>query len=112
MQEDPEYAEFVDERFKMMPTYTESVLHAAVGISGEAGEIIDAVKKTWAYGKPLDFENLVEEIGDLLFYVQALCNLLHVTVDSVVGDNVVKLNKRYPTGYSDADAIARADKTN
>jgi hypothetical protein len=36
------------------------MLHCVVGISGEAGELLDAVKKTWVYGKALDHDNLIE----------------------------------------------------
>ncbi len=43
-------------------------LHAAVGVSGEAGELLDAIKKTWIYEEPLDLENIIEECGDSLFY--------------------------------------------
>lgn len=37
----------------------------ATGVSGEAGELLDAVKKSVVYKKPLDRENVVEELGDL-----------------------------------------------
>ena len=53
-------------------TTGERQLHAAVGICGEAGELIDAVKKNWIYGADLDLENVLEECGDLLFYVAAM----------------------------------------
>lgn len=105
------YAQFVTERFKAMPTDTLTRLHAAVGISGEAGELLDAVKKAWAYNKPLDVENVHEELGDCLFYIQAMCNQFGWTFESVIAANVAKLIKRYPTGYSDQAAQDRADKT-
>lgn len=87
-----------------------TLLHASLGISGEGGEIVDAVKKNWVYEKPLDRENLIEEIGDLLFYTQALCSLIGIELVDAVDANMAKLNKRYPQGYTDAAAIARADK--
>lgn len=42
-------------------------LHMAIGISGEAGELLDAIKKATIYRKPLDIANVREECGDLLF---------------------------------------------
>jgi hypothetical protein len=48
------------------------LMHATFGISGEAGELLDAVKKHIIYGKPLDRENVVEELGDLEFYLEDL----------------------------------------
>ncbi len=85
-------------------------VHAAVGISGEAGEILDAIKKHWVYGAPLDLENIVEECGDCLFYIVALLDLYGVTVEDAMTANELKLEKRYPAGYTDAAAIERADK--
>lgn len=104
------YAEFVAKRFKKMESATLTQLHAAVGISGEAGEILDAVKKAWAYNKPLDVANVHEELGDILFYVQAMCNCFGWTLTEIKESNMAKLIKRYPTEYSDQAAIARADK--
>jgi NTP pyrophosphatase (non-canonical NTP hydrolase) len=104
------YANFVRRLFVKRNEGADGLLHAALGIGGEAGEIVDAIKKHWVTGKPLDRENLVEEIGDVMFYMQALCNQLGITMTDAVIANMDKLNKRYPEGYSDAAAIARADK--
>jgi len=86
------------------------ILHAAVGIAGEAGEILDGVKKSWIYGKPEDAANILEECGDALFYIVALLQQYGFTLADAQAANVAKLQKRYPDGYSDADAITRKDK--
>ncbi len=88
----------------------EAIMHAAIGISGEAGEILDTAKKHWAYNKSLDIENLYEELGDLLFYTTALMTIADIDLERVFAENVEKLKKRYPVGYTDAAAQARADK--
>lgn len=85
-------------------------LHAAVGISGEAGEIMDALKKAWVYGKPLDEQNILEEAGDILFYLQALLLECGFSIPDAMYHNIEKLKKRYPEGWNQAAAIARADK--
>lgn len=107
---DSTYAHFVRDLFKPMDKAVLTQLHAAVGISGEAGELIDAVKKSWAYGKPLDEANVKEELGDILFYVQAMCNQFNWSFSEVINENIAKLYKRYSNGYSDQAAIDRADK--
>lgn len=104
------YEEFVQRLFAKRNKGVDGYMHAAVGISGEAGELLDAVKKVWVYEKPIDIVNIVEELGDLEFYMQALRSLLGVTREEVIQANVEKLNRRYPGGYTDAAAIARADK--
>lgn len=105
------YADFVGRLFKVMSTHPDSMMHAAVGVAGEAGELADAIKKVWVYGKTLDRVNVVEELGDLRFYMQALQLLLGITDAEVIGHNAAKLEARYPDGhYTDAAAQARADK--
>lgn len=105
-----DYPAFVKARFKTFPTSVETILHAAVGAAGEGGELLDAVKKSWVYNAPLKSENLIEEAGDTLSYIQALANAMGLTLEFFLVENMRKLEKRYPTGYSDAQAQARADK--
>lgn len=86
-------------------------LHMVVGISGEAGELLDALKKWVLYGKPLDVENVIEELGDIEFYAEGLRAALGITREHVLEVNIAKLNKRYSSGkYSNEQAIGRADK--
>lgn len=94
-----------DENFNVM-----SKLHAAVGISGEAGELLDAVKKVWIYNKPENRVHLIEECGDILFYMTALMDMMQVSMTDLMCTNMIKLNKRYPSGYTDQAAQDRADK--
>jgi NTP pyrophosphatase (non-canonical NTP hydrolase) len=84
--------------------------HNATGVSGEAGELLDAIKKYVVYNKPLDRVNVVEELGDLEFYMEGLRQSLDITREETIIANRAKLQVRYAAGYSDAAAQARADK--
>ena len=53
----------------------EHIMHMALGIAGEMGEIIDALKKHHIYGKILDQANIVEEVGDVAYYVAGLLSM-------------------------------------
>lgn len=86
------------------------LLHAAVGVGGEAGELLDAVKRHVIYGKDLDRDNVVEELGDLEFYMEQTRQRLGITREETIAANHTKLQKRYDGKYSDQKAIARADK--
>ena len=101
--------------FKSMETQevdgqTLDLLHTAFGIAGESGELVDAIKKYFFYNQPPDEENIKEELGDLLFYIQSMCDTLGYSTEEIMNRNVQKLSTRYPDGYSDEDAITRADK--
>lgn len=105
-----DYKDFVSALFKQDTDDMEH-MHAALGVAGEAGELADAIKKHVVYGKPLDRTNVVEELGDLRFYMQQIMNMHGITDEEVLQFNATKLSNRYPKGsYSNEDAIARADK--
>lgn len=86
------------------------ILHGAIGISGEAGELMDSLKKVLMYGKPLDKEHLKEECGDLLWYMSILLHEIGSDFEQVMQKNIDKLSKRYPEGFTEKDAIERKDK--
>ena len=85
-------------------------LHMAIGISGEAGELLDAIKNATIYRKPLDIANIVEECGDLLFYISGMLDSIGVDIESAMAANTSKLSIRYGKSYSDKSAIERLDK--
>lgn len=108
-----DHQEFALARFKDMGSFNASLMHSCVGVAGEGGEVLDLAKKVWVYGKPLSEEmrqKFIEEIGDMMFYEAVLLAQLGIHPDQVRAANVAKLLKRYPEGYSDAAAQARADK--
>ena len=111
------------------------VWHMSVGIAGEAGELLDVIKKLCVYNKPLTPElrdNIVEELGDLHFYtvgheqvknldplakkfmlaeIEIIKDQYNISQDEIEAHNIKKLSKRYEAlRYSDSAAIARADK--
>jgi NTP pyrophosphatase (non-canonical NTP hydrolase) len=87
------------------------LLHMAVGISGESGELLDAIKKQVIYRKVLDRANVIEELGDLEFYMEGLRQGLGITREETLAANIAKLGVRYADKqYSDASAQERKDK--
>lgn len=84
--------------------------HLATGVAGEAGELLDAIKKYVIYNKELDVTNVVEELGDLMFYMEGLMQALQISGQQCVEANIAKLGVRYAQGYSDKAAQDRADK--
>lgn len=88
------------------------LMHMAIGVAGEAGELLDAIKKQVIYRKPLDRENVIEELGDLEFYMEGIRQGLGLTREQCLAANIAKLQKRYEgLKYSDQSAQDRADKT-
>ena len=87
------------------------LLHMAVGVSGEAGEILDNIKKHVIYKKPFDRANMLEELGDIEFYLEGIRQGAGITRAECLTHNIAKLSTRYHKGsYSDTQAHERADK--
>jgi NTP pyrophosphatase (non-canonical NTP hydrolase) len=106
------YDTFVEKLFKK-GTPAEERMHAALGVCGEAGELADAIKKEVVYNREPNRQNIVEELGDLKFYIRKIQNLYGITDQEVDDHNADKLSVRYVgLEYSDAAANARADKLN
>ena len=88
-----------------------NLLHLASALCGEAGELFDPIKKTAIYGKPIDFENIREELGDIEFYLEGIRSALGITRESTLQANIDKLSVRYAQKkYTNEDAINRKDK--
>lgn len=104
------YDDFVRRLFKG-DTYNEMIHHAKGGVCEEAGEISDVLKRHVTYGRPLNREQLVEELGDIRFYIQAIQNIFNITETEILQSNANKLSTRYrDLTYSSEEALARNDK--
>lgn len=88
------------------------LIHGIMGLSGEVGELTDAIKKTVMYNKELDVENVKEELGDILWYMSLLLDEVGSSFEEVMKMNHDKLETRYPTGFSEKLAQERRDKIN
>lgn len=81
----------------------------AIGLAGEAGEVCEMVKKGIFHQHGLDRDKMHKELGDVLWYVAALCTKFGFDMGDVMVANIEKLKERYPNGYNSADSIARQD---
>ena len=96
----PEFADRLND-LKIQGFPTERLLTAAVGMSAEAGEFTEIVKKIVFQGKPVNQENLFHlkrELGDIMWYVSQACLGLDISIEEVIQMNFEKLSARYPEG--------------
>ena len=80
------------------------LLTAAFGMSAEAGEFTEVVKKIFLQGKPYNEDNIFHmkrELGDLCWYLAQACMALDITFEEVLEMNYEKLSARYPEGSFD-----------
>lgn len=86
---------------------TMRLLHGALGVCTEAGELLDALKKKVMYGKDIDYVNVKEEVGDILWYLAIILDETGSSFDEVMQVNIAKLKKRYPDKFTSEAAINR-----
>ena len=80
------------------------LMTAAFGLTAEAGEFTEVVKKIFLQGKPYTEENVFHmkrELGDICWYLAQACMALDISFDEVLEMNVDKLSARYPEGTFD-----------
>lgn len=73
-------------------------LNAALGLTGEAGEFSDMLKKWIFHGKELDMEHLKKELGDVCWYIALACEAFGWDLDEILQMNIDKLYARYHGG--------------
>lgn len=85
------------------------LVNAVMGLNGEAGEVIDLVKKHYFHGHELDLEKIKLELGDVLWYIAECADALNLSMDEIAEANISKLKKRYPQGFDIRRSINREE---
>jgi len=83
---------------KIMTTGSDRLVENVLGLVGEAGEIAEKIKKQIRDGKLVAGEDIIKELGDVVFYVTALANYYDSDLDEILKKNVDKLNSREERG--------------
>ncbi len=80
--------------------------HALMGLVSKVGEICAHYQKVHQ-GHPLIVDDVIDELGDLMWFVAELCDVLRVSMDEVAGRNIDKLRSRYPEGFEAVRSLNR-----
>lgn len=86
-----------------------AICQGVFGLCGEAGEVADLLKKSLFHGHELDKQSLIKELGDVMWYIAYLCETFCIDMDKVAQQNIDKLKKRYPEGFSTHKSINRGE---
>lgn len=85
------------------------LINGALGLTGEAGEVADIIKKYIFHRHNLNREELIKELGDVCWYVALLSYTIGVPLEEILSINIEKLKKRYPEGFSEENSINRKE---
>ncbi len=89
------YSQFVED--KMITKGRERLIENALGLTGEAGEVSEKIKKLFRDNK-IDDDAVLKELGDVLFYTVALSNIFGGSLVKIIELNMEKLNERVKNG--------------
>jgi NTP pyrophosphatase (non-canonical NTP hydrolase) len=78
---------------------SDELANYTMGLAGEAGEVTNLIKKQLYHGKPTDFDAVIDELGDVLWYVAMLAEVIGADLNDVAVRNCAKLYKRWPEGF-------------
>ena len=87
-------------------TWEQTRNHALHGIASECGEIHGLYQKTYQ-GHELIKERVMDELGDLCWFVMELCFAEGIDPQEVLEYNIHKLMTRYPDGFSTERSVHR-----
>lgn len=85
----------------------ERLANGVMGLNGEAGEVVDLVKKHLFQGHKLDKEQVARELGDVAWYLAVSANAIDYDLETVLQMNIDKLAVRYPNGFEIERSIHR-----
>lgn len=85
------------------------IINYTFGLAGECGEVCDLVKKALFHGKELQPVEFILELGDILYYLCAICNVLNIDISDIMLNNNAKLMQRYSNGYSIEASLNRIE---
>lgn len=68
---------------------------AAMGLAGEAGELVDELKKILFHSKTFDREKVIKEIGDVMWYLAEIATVFEIPLADAALTNIAKLRKRH-----------------
>jgi NTP pyrophosphatase (non-canonical NTP hydrolase) len=87
----------------------EHIWNGVLGMAGEAGECCDLLKKaTYQDGRSIA-EELIDECGDVLWYVAETAAGMEMTLEEIARHNIEKLKKRYPEGFDPEKSLHREE---
>lgn len=77
------------------------IIGFALGLGGEAGEVLDDIKKREYHGRDISVEHTAEELGDVMWYVANIATQLGFSLEDILIYNICKLKDRYPDLYKE-----------
>jgi len=87
--------EYQDFTMDMWTRNDDDIIRCVLGVNGEAGEVAELYKKAFRKGDLPDTERVIDELGDVLYYIARLSGFLGYDLTEVMSLNMIKLRARH-----------------
>ncbi len=94
-----EYQKICQKTAKKFKNKEKEILVWGLGITSEAGDVAGCIKKTFIHNNDQK-DGIKENIGDIMWYTAMICNYFNWDFDEILKENIQKLKKRYPRGFT------------
>ena len=101
-----EYQDWCRKIAKKFDDPEKEIMTWGLGIAGEAGDVAGCIKKTFAHSNDQK-TGIRENIGDTMWYAAMIANFFDWSLDEIIAENMGKLNKRYPKGFTNKKAARK-----
>jgi NTP pyrophosphatase (non-canonical NTP hydrolase) len=98
-----EYQELCKITSKVFESPEKEISNWGLGIAGETGDLVGCIKKTFFHGDDQK-AGIKENLGDTLWYMAMIANFFGWKLEDILQENIDKLKKRYPQGFTEKDA--------
>ena len=90
--------------------FYDEITNWTLGLTGEAGEVANIIKKTVFHGHDFDRGAIKDELGDCIWYIARMADSMGIPLSEIAEHNLNKLRKRYPDGFSKERSINREEE--
>ena len=104
-----EYQKLCKKTAKKFKDREKEIMSWGLGIVGEAGDVAGCIKKTFSHLNDQK-EGIRENLGDTLWYAAMICNFFDWDLEEILEENIEKLKKRYPQGFTEKKAQRKGSR--
>ena len=104
-----EYQEKAERTVNNDLIFREQLSNLCMGLAGESGEVIDYLKKCLYHEHKLYKQDLIKELGDVMWYLTNIATFFKIPMSVILEENIKKLEERYPEGFSVEKSINRKE---
>ena len=104
-----DYSERATRTIPLGVTRDDLLKHSLFGLASEVGEL-QGIYQKYYQGHDIELEEVMEELGDILWFLNEFCVASDIDLEGVACFNIYKLKQRYPDGFDVDRSVNRSEE--